>query len=435
MLPVIAAAALAITLNGRPISPPPHALVIDGAAYLPVREMAQVLGAGVTYEQQRHLITLAIDRRDGTFFSILHVGTAQRRSAPSAPVIHGHLYLPLRLVAIALHVRVDYSAAKRTIAISTPQFIARTAGPVPAVPSYAHPASATMHAALVTPKFPQPGASIPDAYPAISALVAPQGGSTVDPNAIRLYVDNNDVSANATVIGDQIVYTPHTPLANGVHSVHVDGVDRDGVPFTGDWSFTSSYSPPSVSASPSTVALNSVYLDRAIGAGDRYFNVIAYGPPGGYGYVTVDGVPGIYNFNPQGVGRYVAQVTLPLGIDQPFAHAYVHYTSAGGQVMNYTLPTTFQVYTLYPANSILAPAAATPTPTPFPLDPGMPRRGVIRATPTPEASRVPLTTTDASPTPSPIPTATPLTHKRHILSTPRPMPTLSPKPVATPSNP
>jgi hypothetical protein len=410
MLPAITATALAITLNGRPITPPPQALVVDGRTFVPVRALGQALDAGIDYRPATHDVIVS--------------RTGRRVVLHALRTVNGRAYAPLRVAADAFGIDVAYSASGRTIALTTP----------PNIPSYAR-RSDTARAALVTPKFPLPDAQIPDAYPAISALIAPQGGPTVNPSAIRLHVDDSDVTTNSTVIGDQIVYTPRTPLANGVHTVHVDGVDRDGVPFTGDWSFTSNYSPPNMTSTPSDAALNSVYLDRTLGAGDRYFNVIAYGPPGGYGYVTIDGVPGIYNFSPQGIGRYVANVTLPLGIDQPFARANVHYTSANGQVTNYTLPTTFQVFTIYPsrlsAPAIVAPPAPGPT-----LDPGIPKRGVIRPTPAPVASRVPLSTESASPvptaSPSPSPTATPLTHKRRLLSTPHPIPTLAPKPVASP---
>lgn len=436
MLPAITATALAITMNGRPLAPAPRTVVIAGTTYLPVRDLGRALGADIRYDAATRAV---IATYHGTS-STLHIGNG-------LPLIGGHVYAPLRAVASIFHIGVAYDGPTRTIALTS-----ATAE----MPSYAHASNVATASqpALVTPKFPQSGAQVLDSYPAISAIIATQGGADIDPGAIHLLIDGNDVSANASVIGNQIVYTPRTPLSNGQHNVQVDGVDRSGVPFSGQWSFTSNYSPPNMTSSGGISAgsfggLQSVYIDRAVGASDRYFDVVAYGPPGGYGNVTIDGVPGIYNLVPYGANRYVAQVTLPFGIDQPFARANVHFVGAGGQASDFTLPTTFQIYTIYRGRQF-APPPATPHPANTPgIDPGMPRRNVVRPTPVPIPHRVPLTNATARPviTPvpavrptvtaapiTPLPIVTPAARKRRILGTPRPIPTPTPvpKPVASP---
>jgi hypothetical protein len=429
MLLAMSVVALAITMNGKPVSPPPKAISVNGTTFLSLRDLARVFGGSVDYIAAKHLVIIKGN------------GQAARVMLQPRPgfLLHGHSYLPLRVIASAFHINATYDGPAKTIALTSR---------IAALPSYTHSASAApvQHpAALVTPRFPQSGAQIPDSFPAISALIAPQGGADINPSAIQMRIDGNDVTASATVIGNQIVYTPRMPLSNGVHSVQIDGTDRDGLPFTGAWSFTSNFTPPStVAPSPGLpVGLQTVYIDRALGAGDRYFDVIAYGQQGGLGTVTIDGVPGIYSLIPQGANRYVAHVTLPLGIDQPYARVNVHYAAAGGQMTDYALPATFQVYTIFPARVFAPQAAPAPAVAPT-LDPGMPRRGVIRATPAPVASRVPLSAATATPPPhpvatptahatpvpviTPIPAVTPPSHKRRILSTPRPVPTPTPTP-------
>ncbi|MFN2459586.1 MAG: stalk domain-containing protein, partial [Candidatus Velthaea sp.] len=379
-------------VDGRPVAPAPRGIVLAGRTLVPLRSLAAALGARVDYDAATRTVTV---QRNG------------RRVAVAAPFVNqGHAYVPLRTAAEALGFGVGFDAATHAIALRSAR---RPAPPAPV--AVATPEAPPPIAAAVTQKFPQPGGAVADAFPAISARVEPQGGAPVDVAAIRLWIDGTDVTGNATVIGDEIVYTPRAPLAAGAHDVRVAGTDRGGVPFAADWRFTSNYVPPSTAASGS--GLSSVFVDRVPVPGERYFDVIAYGPPGGYGYVTIDGVPGEFSFVQQGISRYVAHVYLPEGIDQAYAHAYVHYTDAHGGVVNYTIPSPLRLYTIFPAFRGPQPTAQ-PLPAPLATStPAIPHRTFVRPMPTPapspDATRVPVLLIRPVASPSPAP---PPVHKR-----------------------
>src|SRR5471030_122879 len=124
MLPAITATALAITMNGRPITPAPRTVVIAGTTYLPVRDLGRALGADISYNATNHYIVAIYN---GTF-SILHLGRMGTKGL-KLPFIGGHVYVPLRILANVFHVGVAYDGSARTIALTN------AAG---TMPSYAH---------------------------------------------------------------------------------------------------------------------------------------------------------------------------------------------------------------------------------------------------------------------------------------------------------
>ncbi|GAC1533137.1 MAG: hypothetical protein NVS2B17_00440 [Candidatus Velthaea sp.] len=418
MLAVAAFAAFTLTLDGHRIAAPQRALVVAGRTLLPLRSLGEGLGAVVDYRRAYRTIVV---RRAGRTAELM-IGNRRMLVAgvetaiEVAPrVLEGRAYVPVRAAALALGLDTSYDGATHTIALTSSSALA--ARPAPASSPVPHPA------AMITRRYPQPDGRISDGYPAISALIAPQGGAPVAPTAVRLTVDGRDVSQFATIIGNEIVYTPPAALTNGSHAVHIEGVDSAGIPFASDWSFSTNYNVPL--GAPSNVygqGLTSVYVDRYLQTGERYFDVVAHGPPGGYGYVTIDYVSGSYQFFTQGIDRYVAHVTLPLGLDVPFAHAYVHFTDSTGNVVNYTLPSTLRLYTI-PFFS--TPAQATPVPHPT-LDPSIVRRTIPTPSPAPAATAVPTRVpADPQPALSPSPPA----HTRRPLGVrqPRIAPSASPR--------
>ena len=86
---------------------------------------------------------------------------------------------------------------------------------------------------------PQPpdGSTTSDNTPLISADLA-DPGSGINTTAVRITLDDFDVTQNATVISSHVWYTPEIALANGGHNVSVYAEDNKGNSNSLDWSFT-----------------------------------------------------------------------------------------------------------------------------------------------------------------------------------------------------
>ncbi|MEA2721475.1 MAG: hypothetical protein QOJ39_3339, partial [Candidatus Eremiobacteraeota bacterium] len=83
---------------------------------------------------------------------------------------------------------------------------------------------------------PERGASVSSRRPTIEALF---GGGVADPNTIRVFVDQLDVTNDSTRSPRGFSYAPRSPLQAGAHRVRVSGNDSNGQPFNRSWNFTS----------------------------------------------------------------------------------------------------------------------------------------------------------------------------------------------------
>ena len=83
-------------------------------------------------------------------------------------------------------------------------------------------------------------------------------GFNIVPSSIRIALDGSDVTAQAGVAIDHIVFIPASPLTEGIHAVSVVATDARGVTAGMQWSFTVALPPP-----PSTTA-DGVRADRTV---------------------------------------------------------------------------------------------------------------------------------------------------------------------------
>ena len=228
---------------------------------------------------------------------------------------------------------------------------------------------------------------------------------------MRVAIDGNDVSAEAAVVGDQVLWTPRRALPSGSHTISVAARDATGAPLAQQWAFadTFAFAPP---APPTPFPVAAIWIDRWITPGTSAFDVYVNGVPGMSGYVGVDGVGGFFPLQVYSANGYVAHVVVPIGVNQPFARIAARLTFPGGRIQTIVLPQRFTIITP-PGN---APAATPP-----------PRRVLPRV---PLGTAVPVATPRA--TPMPRPTATPRpTAAPAPVRTRRPTPT--PSPIAHPS--
>jgi Bacterial Ig-like domain len=82
---------------------------------------------------------------------------------------------------------------------------------------------------------------IVDAQPVIRVLFS---GFNIAPASVKIFLDDAEVTAQASVGAGVINYTPGTPLAAGLHTVKVSAIDGRGVAAEKVWSFTVQILPP-----------------------------------------------------------------------------------------------------------------------------------------------------------------------------------------------
>jgi hypothetical protein len=450
VLAALTFATFAITLNGTPVLPHARAAVAGGHVLLPVRALGEALGADVGYDARTH--TIVIQR--GSRVATLPASGAVR-------VLGGHAYAPLRAAAGAFGLGVSYLAASRTVALADRSVASNASAPgavtYTAAPNAGETGTVFMYAVSTTPGR---NADVHDPYPSISARFG--GASAIDRNTLRVLLDGRDVSAEAAVVGDQVLLTPRAALLPGRHDVSVAARTPEGHVLDAAWSFNDTFA-FSTAPPPTPFPISAIYLDRYITPGTNAFDVVIRGVPGMTGAVAVDGVGTTFPLQVAGYDAYVAHVFVPPGVFQPNATIAARITFPNGLTQTIVLPQTIPLVTVTPTPYPLAkptptprprrsvdvpptplprvPLAATPTPTPSPTP-----RPIASPSPTPRPTakpipvplRVPLTkpsappvtpTPIAAPTATPTPTPSPTPHRRIPLAKPRP----SPVPSNTPA--
>lgn len=423
-------ATYAITLDGKTVLPHARALVVANHVLLPVRALGNAVGADIAYDPYTHVIIV----QRGAHVARLIVNCR-------GCVVHGTTYAPLRQVASAFALRVGYQAATRTVALTdpahTPLANATAPGTANVTPAYAPPTYAPAYApaarTFAITVSPPAGGEVHEPYPLISARFA--GTSSIDPRSLRVRIDDRDVTADAAVIGDQVLVTPRTALAPGTHVVSVVGRDSTGAPIAQQWSFVDSFT-FAVGPAPTPYPVSGIWIDRWVTPGTNAFDVFVAGVPGMTGYVGVDGVGNYFPLQVYTAHEYVAHVLVPDGVNQPFARVAARITFPNGQTQTIVLPQTINLSTPLQKNMIFV--TPTPVPTASPAPRVVPiRRSVDIPSPTATPVRGPQRSVHEptpSPKPTPLPTATPAAVRTPParVRTAAPLAQPTPTPAATP---
>jgi hypothetical protein len=218
---------VSVTLNGAALNltPPPQERA--GRIFVPLRGIFEKLGASVVYAN-------GVINAQGNGRSVaLHIGSTQAtvngqaQNLDVAPFVVGaSTYVPLRFVSQALGAGVNYDSANKIVALSN------GAAPAAAASAAASPAVSRLRLETVRPAR---DASVAAQRPTIEA----QFGAPVDPNTLRITLDNLDVTSATSRSPSGFVYSPPSDLQSMRHLVRVTGNDSTGAPFDARWSFTS----------------------------------------------------------------------------------------------------------------------------------------------------------------------------------------------------
>jgi hypothetical protein len=242
-LPALAGGPVSVTVNGAPtnLNPPPTTRA--GRVFVPLRGVFESLGATVVYENgtinatgRGHSISLKIGSQAATV-------DGQQQTVDVAPFIIGaSTYVPLRFVSQALGATVNYDGSNDVVAINTHG----GGGNPPSQVITPSPNNDNNSGGAVSlqSEVPARGTTVRSRRPTVEANF---GGGTVDPNTIRIYLDDLDVTQDATRSPHGFSYAPRSPLQAGNHRVRVTGTDSNGGSFNRNWGFSSGTSEATVS--------------------------------------------------------------------------------------------------------------------------------------------------------------------------------------------
>jgi copper amine oxidase-like protein len=352
-----------ILVDGYAVSTDVPPVVVDEHVLVPLRGVFERFGAAVEYDAASDT---AVATRDGTTVKVVDgspvgwVNGARVALETPAREIAGRLEVPLRFVATALGVSVDYDAGSNTVVIVSGSKPGSFVAAGPGTPSYA-PASVASTAdygtssgapPTVDGQQPSPNALIGSDYPQIYARLG-GGSSAVDPATVRVLIDDVDVTNQSTVSSAYIAYTPSQPMAGGTHTVDVSGQSDDGTPFDSRWSFeiesdmTSGYVASSIGFAPQFFGV------PRFGFFPPGFSVFAPGPqffvfgqpiiivffspffPNGTGFFSLSGVPGQFVMTPWlgCPGFFWGSFNVPGGVMSPNAVIAAHFTTSDGRTV------------------------------------------------------------------------------------------------------
>jgi len=197
---------------------------------------------------------------------------------------------------------------------------------------------------LVTPAIAQrvtdvnPGIDTTDVTPdsSISGLFAE---SPVDPNAVQIFLNDTDVTAQSTITPNFFSYKPTSDLPAGENTVRVVYPGSNDQQRTVRWTF--SVQPPQTALEVDSVTHNAA--SEALGSGATLL-VTINGTPGAQGSVLLVTGPEARELTAEEVSPGVYVATLPVAADDNFDDGVaIGQLSGSGEVLNAAAPQPVQL--------------------------------------------------------------------------------------------
>ncbi len=361
-----------IVVDGTTLSSDVPAVVQGDRVFVPLRGVFERFGAAVSFDDADQMaiarlsdVTVKVSLRTADAW----INESHRTLDVGAREVAGRVMVPLRFVAEALGVSVDYEAASNTVVIVSGfragSFAAAGAGS----PNYML-ASAPEQAPRIEDLSPGQNALIGSQYPQIYARFN-GGSSAVNPNTVSVMVDGQDVTGAATISSAYVAYTPSYALQTGQHTVEITGNADDGTPFSASWTFRVDAGTGSIYSMNGgggyAAGFNGGFFDggfnpffRRFGFFPPGFSVFTPGPlfftagnvievilvsrffPFGSCFFTIDGIPGNFALTPWpgNPGFFWGFATVPFGAISQRAVIAGHFTMPGGHhiVVHSTAP-------------------------------------------------------------------------------------------------
>ncbi len=230
-----------VTINGRPFSLNPGPVERTGRVFVPLRGVFERLGAGVVYSAGTINATKDGTTMSLHIGSTQATVNGQPQILDVAPFIIGATtYVPLRFIAQALGANVGYDESTRVVAIEMAHQLPPQPPPPVRPPAPRPPPPNPAQEVYLRAQEPPPGTQTSDRF----AVVAARFSRNVQAASVRVRLDGNNVTYRSGVSSTGFSYKPPAPLDFGMHSVRVDGRASGGMGFDRSWTFNVTRSAP-----------------------------------------------------------------------------------------------------------------------------------------------------------------------------------------------
>lgn len=233
------AAGVTVNVDGQPLYLNPGPIERAGRVFVPLRSIFERLGASVVYQNGQINSTKGNTSVSLNIGSQQATVNGQPQVLDVAPFIIGATtYVPLRFVAQSLGAVVDYNGNTQLVAITSSGGGGGYAPP-PHRPNYPPPMPPPAARVQLRNLEPAPNGTVNERNPRIAANFSPvaEGGS------INVRLDGRDITWASNVSASGFSFRPSDALANGTHTIRVTGRGRSGAPFDHSWSFTTTGRP------------------------------------------------------------------------------------------------------------------------------------------------------------------------------------------------
>jgi hypothetical protein len=233
----VAAQQVTVIVGGQPLYLNPGPIERAGRVFVPLRGIFERLGASVVYQagtinatKGRTTVSLQIGSTQATV-------DGQPQYLDVAPFIVGATtYVPLRFVAQSLGANVNYDSSTRVVSITgghAPPPPAPYPPPRPVRPNPPPPPPAPAPVHLSGPQ-PGPGSQTGNRFVTISSEFSRQ----VRAASVRVWLDGSNITSQCGISPSGFSYKPPAPLYFGSHTVRVTGESFGGAAFDRSWTFT-----------------------------------------------------------------------------------------------------------------------------------------------------------------------------------------------------
>jgi len=136
-------------------------------------------------------------------------------------------------------IKEDASSGKYDLNLTDAGFADEEGDPIPGIGIENGSITVDMEKPVIFNLIPANSTILNVSTPTISAeYYDPEPASGINLSSVKISVDSEDVTMNATVTGSNVSYTPPEPLAGGLHSVTVSVADDASNENSTTWSFT-----------------------------------------------------------------------------------------------------------------------------------------------------------------------------------------------------
>ncbi len=219
-----------LVVDGRELISDPPAQIVEGRTLVPLRFVAEALGVQVQYDAAGPGVVM-VHPRLGRFYLSLSRPTvtlpdgSTRQVDPPAQIIASRTFVPLRFIAEAFGARVNWDGASRTVSIAT---AAPAAGPTPpAGPGGHQPPGGSTGTAPTPGTAPGGGSTGSDTAPTPdTATDAGSTGSGTAPAVAATWGPEVKASGASTQAGGAVGRTLAIDAQGHLHAVWTDTVGK-----------------------------------------------------------------------------------------------------------------------------------------------------------------------------------------------------------------